>query len=166
MNTTTHPETAMAAAEAIPPADLLATLVPLEQIRQKARELGVVKRRRKVDVAPFLLFVVLTLCGRHGQSLAGLRQAWTLKSGVTLARSAFQARFSASFEKLVGWLLEAMETRAQGTRAKMHGVLAPFRDVVAIDATVIGVHASLASKWKGTKGAAGVKVHTWVRAHG
>jgi hypothetical protein len=147
-------------------AQLLRTLVPEGEVRQRARKLGVFQRKGKVDVYELLLATVLLVCGRSGQSISGLRRGFARWFGVELVRSSFWDRFTEPFEKLVGWLLARLEGAAFLERPKLSGALAHFRDVIAVDSTVIKVHDKLASIWRGTRAsrAAAVKIHTFVRA--
>ena len=156
------------AANMIPTVEaFLKSVVPVEEIRAQARSLGVVQRRRTVDAATLLTVVVVMVCGRGGQSLAAMRRAMALKAGVSLARSSFWDRLTPAFEKLVDWLLERLRAASEESRPTYSGVLRGFLDVVAVDSTVIKVHDSLSSTWKGTRKSsaeAALKVHTFVRA--
>jgi len=156
----------MARREATAPEALLHSLVNPEEVRVWARRLGFLKRKRKIDVVAFLTSVVLGLCGRGGQSIASMRRDMAIRSGTTIARSAFFTRLSEPFERLVRWLLEHLQDIAASKAPIYRGVLKGFRDVIVVDATVVKVHDSLARLWKGTRHSrkAAVKVHTWIRA--
>lgn len=141
--------------------------VPVGDIRRAARELGVVRRRRKVEPVALLMAVVLLVCGRGGQSLASMRRLLALRFGITLARSAFWDRLTVQFEALVDWLLDRLRAMSLETKPTYTGLLRGFVDVVAVDSTVIKVHDSLREVWKGTRKSsakAALKVHTFVRA--
>lgn len=149
------------------PEQFLHQLIAPVEVRRAAIETGFVKRVRKIDPVAFLVSTVLALCGRGGQSLAEMRRNFATRTGVRVARSAFWKRFTPAFDALVSWLLERLQARAAERKPICRGVLAPFRDVVAVDATVVPVDESLAGTWKGTRTAsvpAAVKVHTRVRA--
>ena len=149
------------------PEAFLKSCVPEDEIRRAAHRLGVVRRRRKIDVIAMLMATVVLVCGREGQSVAGMRRQMGLRFGVMLARSSFQERFTKPFEALVSWLLERLENRSAGREVAYSGVLKGFGDVIAVDATVIKVAERLAGVWKGTgkgSGSAALKVHTYVRA--
>ncbi len=156
----------MARREATSPESLLHSLISPEEIRVSARRLGFIRRKRKIDVVTFLTSVVLGLCGRSGQTIASMRRDMALRSGTTIARSAFFVRFSVPFERLVRWMLGRLQDVAASTAPTYRGVLEGFSDVIAVDATVVKVHDSLARLWKGTRHSrkAAVKVHTWIRA--
>lgn len=148
------------------PEAFLTTLIPEVAIRKAARATGFSLRYRKVDPFAFLLTIVVGLCGREGQWIAAMRRMLAMREGIVLARSVFWRKFTPELDALVGWLLRQLEARAAGRPLRPSGLLGQFKDVVAIDATVIGVHKSLAKRWKGTRhnGPAAIKVHTWVRA--
>ncbi len=156
----------MARAQSSSPRTFLHRLVAADELRRHARRVGFFKRMRKVDPVKFLLVVVLGLCGRGGQSVAAMRRRFSLETGVELARSAFWDRFTPAFEAWVLWLLCHLESLAAEREVRLQGILAGFRDVIAVDATVIKVHDSLVGTWRGTRrdtAPAALKVHTWVR---
>jgi putative transposase len=149
------------------PESFLKSCVPADEIRRAAHRLGVVRRRRKVDPVALLMGTVLVLCGRGGQSLAGMRRQMALRFGLELARSSFWNRFTKPFEALVTWLLERLQTASKERPPVYTGLLRGFRDVVAVDSTVIKVDDRLARTWTGTRktsAKAALKIHTFVRA--
>lgn len=140
-------------------------LVPADEIRGAAHRLGVVRRRRKIDIVEFVMIVVVIVCGRGGQTIASMRRQLAAR-GTTVARSAFWKRLTPAFEMLVSWLLERLQKESRSSPPVYRGALASFTDVIAVDSTVIKVHDSLAKIWKGTRHTrkAALKVHTMVRA--
>ncbi len=153
--------------EATSPAALLHDLFPASLLRQEAAAVGLVQRVRKVDVVQLFLAVVLTVSGRGGQTLAALRRSYIFRSGQQLARSAFWRRLSPAFAQLCERLLVRMEADSVACPPRYGGVLRHFRDVIAVDATVVRVHDSLEDVWPGTRrhsSPAAIKIHTWVRA--
>jgi len=154
----------MTATEPTSPEAFLLSLFPPSLIRKAARRLGAVQRFRLLDILSLVLVVVLTPSGRGEQPIAGMRRELERRTGLLLARSSFWDRLSPNFGRLVRWMLDSVVQRAWNTPPPLVGFLAGFKDVIAGDATVVQVHESLASKWKGTGSAAAVKVHTLVRA--
>ncbi len=157
----------MAAADTTPLIRFLHTLVPPEEVRRQAHRVGFIRRRRKVDAAVFVTVVVFALCGRGGQSFAALRRELALRCGLNLARSSFWKRFTVGFERLLEVVLERIMDRSRSEQPEFSGALAGFKDVVAVDATVVKVHKKLRSVWRGTRttsSPAALKVHTWIRA--
>ncbi len=137
------------------------------EVREKARELGAVKRTRKVDAYALLLTVLLAVTTRGKCSLSALRRAFRLHGGVDMARSAFFGRLNVEFESLVRWALDAMIERSKSSAPKLPGKLARFSDIMVLDATVMKVDDSLEGIWRGTRrnsSKAALKVHTLVRA--
>ena len=63
----------------------LTSLVPPKRIRSLASELGVVQRRRKVDVVALVYALALGFSVGARRSLAGLRRAYERATGTTLA---------------------------------------------------------------------------------
>ena len=153
--------------EATCPLALLHSLFPASLLRREAAAVGLVQRVRKVDVVQLFLAVVLTVTGRGGQTLAALHRSYVFRSGQRLARSSFWGRLSPALGELTGRLLRRMEVESGARPPRYAGALGHFRDVVAVDATVIQVHDSLETCWPGTRtnsSPAAIKVHTWVRA--
>jgi hypothetical protein len=84
-----------------------------------------------------------------------------------MARSAFFDRLTAEFEFLMKWVLDSVVNRARQRRVELPERLAGFRDILALDATVVKVDDRLRGLWRGCRGnssKAALKVHTVVRA--
>ena len=146
------------------PEAMLHGLLPAEAINQAAHRLGFIKRLRRIKAAQFIVLVVLSVCGREGQSLSALRRRFIERTGLRVVRSSFIDRFTPSLMKVVHWMLTELQERAAAARPTLGGPLKGFADVVAVDATVIQVPRALAKLWKGTSTAAAIKVHTMIRA--
>ena len=86
----------MARRQSIDIRSVLTSLIPARRLGRRARELGMVVRRRKV--APMALFwtLVLGFGGGRERTLAGLRRHFKRTTGVKLAPSAFFDRFCAA----------------------------------------------------------------------
>jgi hypothetical protein len=144
----------------------LQSLIPAQEVRLAARRVGCVQRQRKVDAYALLMAILLGVSTRGRQSLAEMRRALGVHAGISLVRSAFWERFTPGLEQLVTWVLDRLVTLARGRTIEYRGILESFRDVVAVDATVVKVHDDLARRWRGTRHnsrPAAIKVHTWVR---
>jgi hypothetical protein len=88
----------------------LTSLLPRRRIRALARRLGVVRRRRKLDIVALVYSLVLGFSVGERRTLSGLRRACLRATGVRLAPSSFHARFSAALTQLLRALvLEAIE---------------------------------------------------------
>lgn len=150
------------------PLDLLcATLTDVVGLRERARDLGVTQRQGKIDVYALLVTVILGVAVRGPTAIAQLGHLLAEVTGVRLARSSVWDRFTPPFRDLVQHVLDEEVRRARGREVRPPGVLAGFKDVIAVDATVVKVDDSLKSVWKGTRqntAQAALKVHAWVRA--
>ncbi len=136
-------------------------------INQMASELGAIKRLRKVNAYTLVLTVVLTVATRGKVSIAGLRRSLHLRTGILMARSAFFGKLTAEFESLMKWVLDSALERARQREVVLPGRLRGFRDILALDATVVKVDDRLFGLWRGCRGnsaKAAIKVHTVVRA--
>ncbi len=146
---------------------LLHSVAEPGEVRQRARKLGVVVRQGKVDAYALLVTTALAVAHRGPQSLAAIRRSFITGLRISLHRSSFFDRFTPAFRELMKGLLDALVDKAQPISIRPYGALAGFRDIIAIDSTVVKVHDSLAKRWKGTRtnsGKAAIKVHTWIRA--
>jgi len=150
------------------PLDLLcATLTDVVGLRERARDLGVTQRQGKIDVCALLVTVLLGLAVRGPTAIAQLGHLLAEVTGVRLARSSVWDRFTPPFRDLVQHALDEEVRRARGREVRPPGVLAGFKDVIAVDATVVKVDDRLQGVWKGTRQnttQAALKVHAWVRA--
>lgn len=121
-----------------------ATLDNPERIRERARELGVVRRQGKVDAYALVAVVVLGVAARGATAIAQLGHALAEGTGVRVARSSFWDRFTPAFSVLLRSLLD---DHVQGARARVErppGPLRGFTDVLSVDATVVHRHDALA----------------------
>ena len=146
---------------------LRATLSDEGALRVQARRLGVVKRQGKVDSYALLATVILGVAVRGPTAIAVIGRVLSEVAGIRLARSTVWARFTPSFRNLVQHVLDGVVQSSRHRPVQPPGVLSAFRDVIAVDATVIKVHDDLQHIWRGTRrntAKASLKVHTWVRA--
>jgi putative transposase len=121
----------------------LTSLLPRRRIRELARELGVVRRRRKLDIVALVYSLALGFSVGDRRTLAGLRRAYLRATGTRLAPSSFHARFCAGTVKLVRTLaIEALDTLARA-RPQLKSVLAPFVEVLAVDSALLRLHDAL-----------------------
>ncbi len=148
------------------PAAVVASLLDREAVSSEAARLGVVQRQRKVDLWAFVWVLLLGFQVGASRTLEGLRQCYERTAGHTLARSAFHARFTPRLARLMRSL--AVSTMSSMGRAIgiQEDHLSGFRELVAIDATVLRLHELLAASWPGcrtnhTKAAA--KLHVAMR---
>lgn len=121
-------------------------------LEEAARATGWLQRRRKIS--PMAMFWTLVLgfgCGSK-RSIASLRRQYEVETGERLVPSSFYDRFTpelvAFLRRAVAHGCAAMTRRAsrlQGT------VAAAFKDIVAIDSSVLRLHPALAKCFAGTR---------------
>lgn len=146
---------------------LLHAEIPPELVHREAWALGAIRRIRKVDIYTLLVTIVLAVTTRGQNSLANLHRAFQLRSGISLARSAFWIRLTPQFEMLVRAVLDGIVKRSIDQKSNMPPAFQAFRDVLVLDATVMKVDDTLRSLWRGCRSnsaKAAVKVHTVIRA--
>jgi len=125
----------------------LTRVLSREKVESEARRIGAVKRQRSVDIFALVWTLVLGFQDGATRSIAALRQAYGLRTGVHLAPSAFYARLSAPLAKLMRTLvLDALSALEVGFTLPA-GALAGFHDLLAIDATVLRLHDLLADTY-------------------
>jgi len=84
----------------------IASIISPRRIRDLARTLQVVKRRRKIDVVALVAALTLGFGASRQRTLALLRRAYERSTGQTLAASAFYARLSSRLALLLKTLVE------------------------------------------------------------
>ena len=127
--------------------EALTSLLPRRRIRNLARQLGVIRRRRKLDVVAFIYSLVLGFGAGDRRNLAGLRRAYLRATGVRLAPSSFHARFTGELTQLLRILTtDALEQLAK-RRPKLRAVFSPFREVLAVDCALLRLHNALESHY-------------------
>ena len=118
----------------------LTSLVPTRRLNTLARQTGVVQRARKVQPLALFWTIVLAFGAGGERTLAGMRRAYEKSTGQTLVPSAFYDRFTkplAAFFRAV--MLRLLKDLRQA-EVKFRGLLEPFRDVLATDATLVKLH--------------------------
>lgn len=141
-------------------------LLPRRRIAALARSSGFEQRSpRKCSPLVFVLVVVFGYGVEIKRSLSGsLLRFFKTITGATMVRSAFQKRFSeASVRFLRCVFIEATLRHAASLGTRLGGKLARFRDVTAIDATVIRLRDFLAERFPACRTnhtLAAAKLHT------
>lgn len=127
--------------------EFLTTFLPDFLIEKHARALGVVERDRKVDPVLLIWTLVLGFPAGARRTLASLRRRFEQAAGLTVARSSFHARLTRPLadllKKLVDWRMSAGQDDGDGP-------LAGFKELLALDSTVVQLHKLLASRWQST----------------
>lgn len=129
----------------------LATLLPCPLVEKVARKRHVIERQRKVDVYALVWSLVLGFQAGSERTIETLRGAYQRASRQDISRSAFYDRLT---PKLAGLLrdlaIRAMEQLGEAIPST-HGYLAGFRDLLAIDSTVLKLHDWLSKAYAGTR---------------
>ncbi len=125
----------------------LATIIVPRRVELLAREFGVVERSRKVDATALVWTLVLAFESATGRTIESMRQAYEKATGRSLVRSSFYDRLTPRLAKLLRRLaLDALE-RVGGAARVPEGYLAGFRDLLAMDATVLRLRDCLANSY-------------------
>jgi putative transposase len=147
----------------------LKRLLPDGIIRQLARETGAVQRDRHIDIVALVWTLVLGFCTGRTRSFAGLRRSYEQATGTTVVPSSFYDRFNKRLARLLRVLLDRAIAQTSQRSPAMNGILAPFRDLMAIDSTVIRLHDALKRAFKACRTnhtLAALKAHVVINVQG
>ena len=122
-----------------------------DEVYEAALQLGVVKRQRTFSVSVFVAVLVMSFHVGATRSLEGLRQSYEQVSGHTLCRSAFYARWTASLAKLLQQRVGRLLSQPGPVAVMPAGALSQFRELLALDATVIRLHTLLSKAFPGCR---------------
>lgn len=130
---------------------ILSRMFSEKWIEAKSREVGFIKRSRKIDPVAFFWTLVFGFGLGNARTFAALRRCYQAEIGERIVPSSFYDRFTSRLRRLMKEaLFHLLETASEPTRA-LKGQLAVFKDVVAIDSTVLKLHRMLAKKYAGTR---------------
>lgn len=141
----------MARATRIEIRDVMRKLFPAALIARLARESGAVVRQRKVRIDALFWTAVFGFSVGRQRSLASLRRSYEKRTGQTLQESSFYNRWTTGFAKLMKRAVVHALDKARPVRGRLAGALAPFRDLILTDATVVRLHDLLARHFPGTR---------------
>ena len=131
--------------------DILSSIFPEKWIEAKSREVGFIERSRKIDPVGFFWTLVFGFGLGNARSFAALRRCYQTEIGESIVPSSFYDRFTSRLVRFMkAALVHLLETASEPTRA-LKGQLSTFKDVVAIDSTVLKLHSMLAKKYAGTR---------------
>lgn len=148
---------------------VLTRILPRRVLDRLAEEVGVAQRRRKIQ--PHSLFWTLVLgfgAGRE-RTLAGLRRAFEITTGISLVPSAFYDRFTPELAKFMKAVVGHVLGECIEPSRRLGGVLASFRDLVLTDSTVIRLHDLLKNAFPACRTnhtLAALKMHTVLSVNG
>jgi IS4 transposase len=115
----------------------LLRLFPSTRIRALARSLGVVKKFRKVDPVAFVWTLVVGFGTGRERTIAGLRRLYQAQTGRRLVPSAFYDRFTPALTRLLRELIDQSFGELESQGAALKGRLSSFKELLAIDSTVV-----------------------------
>ena len=159
----------MARRKSVPVREPLRKLFPRARILRAAREHGVVRRFRKVDIVEFFWVLVLGFGLGRERTISGLRHSFIKATGVRIVQSAFYDRFTEALVKMLRQLAGEAVAALQEFPKALEGPLESFSDLVWTDATVIKLNDMLASSYRGcgkVKNKAALKLHAVISAKG
>ena len=122
-------------------------VLPRKKIARWARDLGVVRRQRKLDIVTFVYSLVLGFGTAQTRSLSEFRRLYMRISGVALARSSFHGRFSHPLVLLLKRLLDLAISSDTRRATSLRGVASAFLEVLAIDSSIVRVSECMADEW-------------------
>ena len=149
--------------------EAIGSVLAVPRIERLARDLGVIKRQRKVCIAAFVGAVVLGFATGAQRSLAGMRRAYKRCTGQSLAPSAFYVRFTREMAQLLRRLVEDAMAELQQRAPKLKHALARFNQVLVADGSLIKLHKSLATRFPSVfpnKVGAAAKLHVVINVAG
>jgi hypothetical protein len=123
-----------------------------------AREVGFIRRTRKITGSSFAQSLVFGHLSQPRSSLEELTQTFIYRTETALVRQSLHERFTGRaahfMERLV---LAGLQIYCQGP-AQSHAFFRQFSNVYVMDSTVITLPESVSSVWRGTQ-ASGLKLH-------
>jgi putative transposase len=140
-----------------------------ERINALGRELGVLKRQRKLCLAAFIGALALGFAAGAQRSLAGMRRAYERCTGQSLAPSAFYDRFTQQMVPLLRRLVNDTMAELQQQAPKLRHAFARFNQVLAADGSLVQLHKSLARQYPSVfpnKVGAAAKLHVVINVAG
>lgn len=130
----------------------LANLICDPVIEAYAQKLGVVERRRKIDVVCLVWTLILGFSSGSRRTLASLRRAYQAASGHLVAPSSFYDRLTPALARLMRQLLAHILRVQRESLTDFHGErMRGFDRLLAMDATILRLHGLLAPVYPGCR---------------
>lgn len=130
--------------------DLLTSQLPEDFIEDRADELNVVERDRKIDVVVLVWTLVLGWSASAQRTIASLRRSYMWAAGHVIARSSFYGRLSKPLLRLLKECAEGLMAGVAQRASSYHGhALEHFEDILAVDTTIIRLNDMLSDSFPG-----------------
>lgn len=139
--------------------EIFEAILPTDAIEYFAAQLGVVERRRRLDVAALVRAAVVATSSPSGGLQADVIRNYAESGAPRLARSAMYGKFDEEFEALMQVLAENALEYAQNQKLDLPGILAGVKDWRIVDSTTVKVHDAVKGELPGTGDYAAIKVH-------
>ena len=124
--------------------------LPPGLLERSARAADYGERRRKCPPDLFFWTLVLGFASEAARGLASLQRFFCVLTGKTITSSAFQKRFTPQAAGFLQRVLEHLLAEAsRGASAPVTARLARFRDVFAIDGSLVRLHKKLQRYFRG-----------------
>jgi putative transposase len=146
--------------------EILTSALPDSLIETYAEALGVVERQRKVDVVVLIWTLILGFPAGATRTLTSLKRRFEQVANIEISRASFYDRLTPAvaslLRRLVDWMLEV---RCAQTAREIDEQLEGFKELLAVDSTVLNLHDLLAPTWEATnEGQAAAKMHVIANA--
>ena len=137
----------------------LSRILHVPDLLQMATEFGVVERDSQLDVAGFL--IALVLCGgtHEGGRQRDVLRAYLEQGYGRVERSAFYARFNAALEALLAALLHRAVVAGQAQETLLPGILEGVSDWRIFDSETIKLPKGAQAEYPGCGDYAALKIH-------
>jgi len=119
---------------------ILRNLFPSKLIEAWAREFGVVRRARKVQIVALFWALVLGYGVGRKRTISGLRRAYEKATGQGIEESSFYDRFTPALAVMMKRCTSHALSKSFGVARRLRGPLAAFQDVMMTDSTVVRLH--------------------------
>jgi putative transposase len=122
----------------------IASIISAPRIRELSLSLGVVRRRRKVDVVSLVASLTLGFGMGGRRTIALLRRAYERSTGQTLAPSGFYGRLTSRLALLLKALVEEAMAKVEMNAPALRQSLGRFKQVLVADGSLLRLHNGLA----------------------
>lgn len=139
--------------------EIYEAILPTDTIEFFATQLGVVERRRRLDIVALVRAAVVATSSPSGGLQADVIRNYAESGAPKLARSAMYGKFDEEFEVLMQMLAENALEYAQKQKLDLPGILAGVKDWRIVDSSTVKVHDAVKDELPGTGDYAAIKVH-------